>query len=164
MFERVLEDLQILKSDVKNLLKLANLEKITNIENIGEQLSFSTYDELINFNEKLVDVKYFSKTQYTLSLLGGRDLNDTTKRILSIIINHQLALKINWIGANEKGSIRKLVNLLKLIYGAIRKNAVCCNATNTEINMAIKTWVKNAPDRAGGRSGRRKLNLKGYCA
>lgn len=53
--------------------------------------------------------------------MGGRDLADTTRKIASILMNQQLALNINWIGANDKGSLQKLDRVLKLIYGKMSR-------------------------------------------
>lgn len=43
--------------------------------------------------------------------------------------------------------------------GAVRKNMSTSNATNTEIDSSIRNWIKNAPDRAGGRANRRKKKI-----
>ncbi|KAG5883802.1 hypothetical protein JTB14_036679 [Gonioctena quinquepunctata] len=53
------------------------------------------------------------------------------------------------------GSFQKLVNVLKLTYGAVRRNQATANTTNSEIDNAIRNWLKNAPDRAGGRANRK---------
>lgn len=38
----------------------------------------------------------------------------------------------------------------------MRRNPICANETNSEIDRLIKNWIKNAPDREGGRANRRK--------
>lgn len=48
----------------------------------------------------------------------------------------------------------------KLIYVffivSVRQNPNCTNATITEVENVIKTWLRNAPDREGGRLRRQK--------
>lgn len=37
-----------------------------------------------------------------------------------------------------------------------KRNPVCANATNSEIDQSLKHWIKNVPDREGGRANRIK--------
>ncbi|KAG5899445.1 hypothetical protein JTB14_015299 [Gonioctena quinquepunctata] len=154
MMERLLRDMQTIKLDVRSLVLELNNNKFTQYQQLDAQLRFKDYEELQKFNESLLE-DYFNKMQATISLLGGRDLNDTTRKMLSLLVSHELSLNIYWIGANEKGSFQKLVNVLKLTYGAVRRNQATANATNSEIDNAIRNWLKNAPDRAGGRANRK---------
>lgn len=55
----------------------------------------------------------------SLSLIGGRDLNDTTRKVASLLVCHELSLKLNLTGANEKHSLNKLDSVVKLIFGRI---------------------------------------------
>ncbi|CAG9812853.1 unnamed protein product [Phaedon cochleariae] len=155
MVERLLRDMQTIKLDVRSLVLELNNNKLTQYQQLDAQLRFKDYQELQKFNESLLEEDYFNKMQASISLLGGRDLNDTTRKILSLLVSHELSLNINWIGANEKGSFQKLENVLKLTYGAVRRNQATANATNSEIDNAIRNWLKNAPDRAGGRANRK---------
>lgn len=45
-----------------------------------------------------------------------------------------------------------LINVF--ISGAVRKNPLTKEATNSEMNTAIMNWLRNASDRSGGRSKR----------
>ncbi|KAG5873469.1 hypothetical protein JTB14_029557 [Gonioctena quinquepunctata] len=116
MMERLLRDMQTIKLDVRNLVLELNNNKLTQYQQLDAQLRFKDYEELQKFNESLLEEDCFIKMQSSISLLGGRDLNDTTRKILSLLVSHELSLNINWIEANEKGSFQKHVNVLKLTY------------------------------------------------
>lgn len=96
---------------------MLNADKTTSTETVDCLLVCKSYEDFNNFDNKLEDQEYFKKVRASISLFGGRDLADTVRRILQTLVAHELTLKINWIGANEKGSFQKLKNVLKLIYG-----------------------------------------------
>ncbi|KAG5880893.1 hypothetical protein JTB14_001469 [Gonioctena quinquepunctata] len=138
MMERLLRDMRTIKLDVRSLVLELNNNKLTQYQQLDAQLRFKDYEELQKFNESLLEEDYFNKMQASIPLLEGRDLNDTSKNILSLLVSHELSLNINWIGANEKGSFQKLVDVLKLTYGAVRRNQATANTTNSEIDNAIR--------------------------
>ncbi|XP_030756025.1 uncharacterized protein LOC115882241 isoform X3 [Sitophilus oryzae] len=159
ILERILRDITIIKTDLKNLTIRSNNDKVTNnMETLDTELmNFKSYNEIYDFGTKLGnDQEFYNRMLTLLSLLGGKDYQECTRRILGTLLNHELAIKVNWIGANDKGSFQKLPYVLKLIYGAVRRNSMCSNATNSEIDQAIKNWIKNAADREGGRANRKK--------
>lgn len=45
--------------------------------------------------------------------------------------------------------------MLLMLLDAVRRNAICANATNTDIDKVIRSWIKNAADRQGGRTNRK---------
>ncbi|CAH1098998.1 unnamed protein product [Psylliodes chrysocephalus] len=101
-------------------MKMVNIERISEFETLDSQLNFTNYKDLEDFNNKLSDEHYFNKMKLSISLLGGRDLSDSTRKIASLLISHELILKMNWTGVNEKFSLVKLQNILKLIYVSVR--------------------------------------------
>lgn len=52
-----------------------------------------------------------------LQYIGGKDENETCRKILSKLITNDLAIKTNWTGRNEKNGFRDLKNLIQLIHG-----------------------------------------------
>lgn len=77
-------------------------------------------------------------------------MGETTRRILSFMVSHSLALSTNWSGRHNKGGLEKLKNVLKLIAASIRKNPRAANATDMEIYHTIQNWLRRAADREGG--------------
>lgn len=73
VLERVLRDIQILKVDVKTLIQMGNNDKLTDYQTLDSQLSFSSYDDLQGFNQKLSDQDYYDK-MVSLSNIGKPDL------------------------------------------------------------------------------------------
>lgn len=47
-----------------------------------------------------------------------------------------------------------------MVSGAVCRNPNCANATNPEIDQALKNWMRNPPDREGRRAIRKKGNCK----
>jgi len=43
---------------------------------------------------------------------------------------------------------------------AVRKNQLTPGATNKEVEQCIEIWLRNAPDRQGGRVTRMKRNIR----
>ncbi|KAK4887171.1 hypothetical protein RN001_003442 [Aquatica leii] len=75
-----------------------------------------------------------------LQTVGGKDIQDTTRRVLSRIMSKKLAMLYNW-------SV------------AVRKNPFSKNATQQEIESVVKVWLRNASDRDGGRSRKKNATI-----
>ncbi|XP_044764231.1 uncharacterized protein LOC123320843 [Coccinella septempunctata] len=84
-------------------------------------------------------------------LTGGKDVAETTRKIIKLIIGHELAISLNWSGRNNKNGLEPMANIVKLIHGSVRRNPITKNATDMEMNHVIMNWLRNASDRAGGR-------------
>lgn len=93
-----------------------------------------------------------------LALLGGKDGPTAVRKILHHMISHTLALQLNWAGRNAKKGLKENVNILKLIIASVRRNPNSKNTTIEEVETTIKSWLRNATDRAGGRGQRKKAN------
>ncbi|KAK4882055.1 hypothetical protein RN001_005374 [Aquatica leii] len=85
----------------------------------------------------------------------GKDVIDTTRRILARIVAYDVSLTYNWSGRN-KNNFSKLKNVIKLVLVAVRKNPLSKSATQLEVEGVIKVWLRSAPDREGGRVKRSK--------
>ncbi|KAF5283647.1 hypothetical protein FQR65_LT13771 [Abscondita terminalis] len=95
---------------------------------------------------------------YLLHTVGGKDIFDTTRRIMSRLITNDLACQFNWTGKHNRASFAELKNIKKLMILAIRKNnKLAAGATENDVERAMKIWLRNAPDREGGRSRRKSV-------
>ncbi|XP_071795887.1 uncharacterized protein [Asterias amurensis] len=88
-----------------------------------------------------------------LSTIGGDNLANTVRRILSCTMTNDLARQFNWIGKGTKEAFSKL-RLVNVIQRSVRRNSGMRSATNSEIDSVIKDWLKYAKDRDGGRARR----------
>lgn len=50
-----------------------------------------------------------------MSVLGGDDVGVATRRVMSRVIGHQLALQMNWIGGLNKESFATYPDVIRLI-------------------------------------------------
>ncbi|XP_065654382.1 uncharacterized protein LOC136080949 [Hydra vulgaris] len=105
----------------------------------------------------------FIKLVKGVAAKGGQNLKEATKRMISSVINNEVAKKLNWTGQGElnKKSFRAL-KFCQVIEKAIRRNLPTKDATDSEIQKAIVAFLSGALDRNGGRKERaeRKSILK----
>ncbi|KAF5280143.1 hypothetical protein FQR65_LT15059 [Abscondita terminalis] len=114
-----------------------------------------TIEELRNLNLSLEDTNKFSEILTSFQIVGGKDGMETTRRILQKLLSYDLSLKLNWTGRNNKTSFSSFTNIVNLIFVAVRKNPAAKTCTQVEVQNVIKTWLRNAGDREGGRAKRR---------
>ncbi|KAK4885918.1 hypothetical protein RN001_002189 [Aquatica leii] len=129
---------------------------IVNDGNNDLGLPITTVGDLTALNNRLEDVNELTKMCQFLQTAGGKDIQDTTRRVLSRIMSNNLAMLYNWSGRNDKTSFS---SLKKLLIVAVRKNPFSKNATQQEIESVVKVWLRNASDRDGGRSRRKNATI-----
>ncbi|XP_073730188.1 uncharacterized protein [Misgurnus anguillicaudatus] len=88
----------------------------------------------------------------TLGLAGGVTLKDTVWRVMKMLLQNDLACKMNWTGLHGKTSFRCLE--VKNVVTAIRRNPGCRQSTNQEVEQWLRRWLYLAGDREGGRKRR----------
>ncbi|XP_051971287.1 uncharacterized protein LOC127635356 isoform X2 [Xyrauchen texanus] len=88
----------------------------------------------------------------TLGLAGGVNLKDTVWRVMKMLIQNDLACKMNWTGLHGKTSFQGLE--VKNVVTAIRRNPGCRESTNQEVEQWLRRWLYLAGDREGGRRRR----------
>ncbi|KAG5873155.1 hypothetical protein JTB14_015636 [Gonioctena quinquepunctata] len=59
-----------------------------------------------------------------LQYIGGKDDNETCRKILCNLITNELAIHTNWTGRNEKNGFKDIKNLIQLIHVSVRKYPV----------------------------------------
>ncbi|XP_076842101.1 uncharacterized protein LOC143486137 isoform X3 [Brachyhypopomus gauderio] len=91
-----------------------------------------------------------------LGLIGGADIKDTVWRILKQAIKNNLAKTVNWRGVNGKTGFQSL-ELKSVVIEAVRRNPLCANATDIEVEKVIRRWFHLAGDREGGRKRRKQI-------
>ncbi|KAG5866763.1 hypothetical protein JTB14_005279 [Gonioctena quinquepunctata] len=146
LLNELLRRMESMREDIKYLMKLAT--KNENVQVFVEEFpQFEEIEDINKFNEELSDEKVFVNACTKFQLVGGKDMYETTRKILALLISHKLALSMNWSGRNEKGGFKTLTNIIKLIHVSVRKNPLAINATLSDIENVIKVWLRNAADR-----------------
>ncbi|KAB0805062.1 hypothetical protein PPYR_02032 [Photinus pyralis] len=120
-----------------------------------EKLPVTNYTSLQQFETELQEEEFFQSMISSFLGIGGKDMADFTRTLMSKIICHELALECNWSGRNNKDGFMQYVNILKLILAVLQKNPITRNATQYDVTGVIKVWLRTAADRHGGRSKRR---------
>ncbi|XP_077065738.1 uncharacterized protein LOC143718605 isoform X2 [Siphateles boraxobius] len=92
----------------------------------------------------------------TLGLAGGVTLKDTVWRVMKMLLQNDLACKMNWTGLNGKTSFRGL-EVKNVVTEAIRRNPGCRESTNQEVEQWLRRWLYLSGDREGGRRRRSKI-------
>ncbi|CAH0546591.1 unnamed protein product [Brassicogethes aeneus] len=146
--DKILEEIEDLK------FKVCGNTVNTEMECYESFSLMTTHEELKNFNEKLGETVFFSNMCSKLRLIGGKDVVDSTRRILSKILSNSLAKQYNWKGKGAKSPFVTYNNIVNLIIGSLRLNNLTKDASTTEVESVIKGWLRTAGDREGGRRQR----------
>ncbi|KAK5648167.1 hypothetical protein RI129_003059 [Pyrocoelia pectoralis] len=159
LINQMMKSLELLSQDVKYLIQL-NKNSIAddpylNPNPVFEELLVTTVEKLIALNHSLQDDTVMASMCTSMQIVEGKDVVDTTRRIMCHIMKTSVAIKYNWSGRNGKKSFEALTNISKLIVVVVRKNPLSRNSTQQEIEAVIKVWLRNAPDRDGGRMNRK---------
>ncbi|KAF5296703.1 hypothetical protein FQA39_LY12403 [Lamprigera yunnana] len=76
-----------------------------------------------------------------------------TEKILEL----NLSESYNWCGKNNKPAFNHFKNIINFVVGVVRKNKFSRDATQQEVETIIKSWLRTATDRNGGRNKRRSV-------
>lgn len=77
--------------------------------------------------------------------IGGDDAYCMTRRLLEHVLSDTVASKYSWCGQKGKKKFVQL-NLKAALFAAIKKNKKI-DATDNEIEKAVKSWLRHAPAR-----------------
>lgn len=100
-----------------------------------------------------------------LSGLGGRNDAEVTRRVISSVIGHELALQMNWVGSATKKAIADYKQVIRLVTGKffhvfssvtfivdiLLDCRVCRNKTVTRIKklvllLRVSVFLNESPD------------------
>ncbi|KAK4886188.1 hypothetical protein RN001_002459 [Aquatica leii] len=99
---------------------------------------FDSLEQLLNIEDDMqLLVEQISK-------IGGTNIYNFVKRVLSTLITNEMALKYSWLGRKGKKAFSKL-NMAKLVIDAGERVGLVRNRSDAEV--AIQTWLKRASDR-----------------
>uniref|UniRef100_A0A9J8CWG6 DUF4806 domain-containing protein n=1 Tax=Cyprinus carpio carpio TaxID=630221 RepID=A0A9J8CWG6_CYPCA len=121
----------------------------------GVELPITNIVDLQILENKLKEEACYNAMAKYLATIGGTNYSSNTKRILLRMLSTPLAMQLTWKGSGQKLAFGNLL-ICKAIIDAVTK---CSRATASEAEGCIKTWLRNARDRDGGRQGRARNAL-----
>ncbi|KAG8197093.1 hypothetical protein JTE90_004358 [Oedothorax gibbosus] len=113
-------------------------------------------EDLVRFENFLLDEEAFNTLCTNLSTIGGNSIKDCTKRVLQKVISNPLSRTCNWKGRGDKLPFSGFLTTLKLIADAVRMHKDFEKATDLEVFDTVKKWLMHSADRDGIRYERRK--------
>ncbi|KAG8175847.1 hypothetical protein JTE90_013397 [Oedothorax gibbosus] len=152
----VLAKLQGIEEKQAQVLSLLQQTQDVCLPVSSDDLPVHFMENLKLLDEKLADDSEFAKLVKILGFRGGKDVADCTRKVLSGLMTTGLARQLNWRGGQIKTSITDTTLILQLIFVSVRQNKEFQKATQEEMEGTVKTWLRSACDRDGGRAKRRK--------
>ncbi|PIK43750.1 hypothetical protein BSL78_19385, partial [Apostichopus japonicus] len=86
---------------------------------------------------------------------GRQNCPGNEKRIMTYIMDTQLALQRNFIGRNRKVAFGE-TKLFQVVHRAVKKNDATSGTNRQEAEKAVSKWLSGARDRDGYRNVRRQ--------
>ncbi|KAM9408455.1 uncharacterized protein KZ484_000688 [Pholidichthys leucotaenia] len=136
-------------TNLVNSLVAGNIRPVEQLpDNIT--LPLTTVEQVDELEERLSrDSAFVSVLENHLGLIGGTDVKETTRRILTAGLAPEVQRKFVLMGSQTKRKFDEL-KLKKVICNAVRRNALT-KTTDAEIRAEVKTFLQTAGDRNGGR-------------
>ncbi|CAG7729752.1 unnamed protein product, partial [Allacma fusca] len=118
----------------------------------------NSVEALVNLNEQLKDGEFAVKClEIYLASIGGRDFKRTVNGILGKLIGEELATATSFTGKGKATvEFRKFTNVHQLVFRASRRNSICKDKTEAEINFCVMDWLRFASDRYSNREHKKK--------
>ncbi|XP_077085793.1 uncharacterized protein LOC143737806 [Siphateles boraxobius] len=113
--------------------------------------------DLQNLELQLKDEACYSAMAKYLETVGGTSPTSNTRRILVCMLTTPLAQQLCWKGSGQKMAFGEML-VCKAVIDGVTKSS---QATACEVEATIKTWLRNARDRDGGRQGRARTAATG---
>ncbi|XP_056310549.1 uncharacterized protein si:dkey-172k15.5 [Danio aesculapii] len=119
----------------------------------GVLLPLQDYQDLQSLELRMEDAQCQKDLTAYLGTIGGCNIQIATRRILTTLIGHNLATKLNWTGSNQKKPFQNL-RLKRVVTESVRMCGFQPSPLDSDIENEIKVWLRNSRDRAGGRKQR----------
>ncbi|CAG7728621.1 unnamed protein product [Allacma fusca] len=117
----------------------------------------STENELMNLGTNLKNQEFLQQLDRYLTSFGGKDLKKTVNGILSRIISDELAKRTTFTGKGKAElEFRKFINIHQIVFRTARKNPLCKNEREADINVCIMDWFRFSSERLSRRSHKKR--------
>ncbi|KAL8625346.1 hypothetical protein ACOMHN_044489 [Nucella lapillus] len=92
------------------------------------------------------------KTARHLGTIGGNDMKDCLRKILTALFATVLARQYNYLGMKGKRSFSALHNVLRTLHEGVRK--LYPDSTETQMRDIVTHWLSGSRDRENGKKQR----------
>ncbi|ELU06147.1 hypothetical protein CAPTEDRAFT_227521 [Capitella teleta] len=148
----------------KEILVIPQTDDPHNISPLHLNLPVHSIEELEVLERRILQKEFKSKLSLHISMIGGGTTKDVINRAMSFVLSHEVAVLFNWKGRSSWKTARSDsssenkrafsdLKLCQVIIKAVMTSALR-SATAADIEVAMKMWLRNAPDRCGGRQRR----------
>ncbi|XP_064477497.1 uncharacterized protein LOC135391255 isoform X1 [Ornithodoros turicata] len=107
--------------------------------------AFATSEALEEFSKSLNEERQAQLVD-EFSHLGGTDVRHATRSILSYLLTDTVAREYSWLGQKGKRKF-SMLKFPPLIFQAVRRDKKLATATKSEVEGAIKSWLRHANER-----------------
>ncbi|KAF7241650.1 hypothetical protein EG68_10329, partial [Paragonimus skrjabini miyazakii] len=112
-----------------------------------------TQEDLDAREAELANSEVYDVVMNSLSRMGGTDVADTIRRMMSFLIHTDLAVSMNWGGVCNKLAACDLLSM-ELVKDAILSQQRYADVSGEELLVHMRRAFRSARDRAGGRTKR----------
>ncbi|XP_072567606.1 uncharacterized protein [Paramormyrops kingsleyae] len=158
MFIRVLTVLEEVKATqkvhgamIQSLLRQSDKTSTASCLPEGAEFPLETPSDVEAMEQKLLDPDFSKDVVSFLGDIGGRSVEEATRRVMSFILTNDLALKFNFVGRHGKlqfGTLR----LFDVFYGGLKRNVPTKDISRRDAERVVSKWLCGARDRGGKRA------------
>ncbi|XP_076849015.1 uncharacterized protein LOC143497116 [Brachyhypopomus gauderio] len=117
----------------------------------GAAFPLKTVDDVLAVEQELEDQEFLKNVVCVLSEIGGRTVDEATRRMMAFLMANELACQYNFVGRHGKRQFQGL-RLFEVFYGALKRNALTHNINRKDAERAVSKWFSGARDRGGNRA------------
>ncbi|XP_076875471.1 uncharacterized protein LOC143525422 isoform X2 [Brachyhypopomus gauderio] len=166
MFLRILTILEEIKatqavhgSMIQALLMQRDCSNTVPLLPEGATFPLTSFKDVEDIELKLSDPAFQKNVVSVLGDIGGRSIDECTRRMMAFLMTNGLALGYNLMGRHGKREFRSL-HLFNVLHGGLKQNAFLRNITKKDVERAVSKWFSNARDRDGNRALRAQRDLQ----
>uniref|UniRef100_A0A1Y1K0U2 DUF4806 domain-containing protein n=2 Tax=Photinus pyralis TaxID=7054 RepID=A0A1Y1K0U2_PHOPY len=153
--KEILRQQHLLKGMMSDLFEEIRTIKSQQVENnpptssifVEVHLPANTHPELADLEEYLKIDEKFQSTVKEMSIIGGRNIYDFIKRVISRFVTDSLASHYSYCGLRNKDSFSKLTTCQMVIESA-KRSPDFQQITVKEIEECLKKWLRRAKERS----------------
>ncbi|XP_065661765.1 uncharacterized protein LOC136084783 isoform X1 [Hydra vulgaris] len=154
--QKEIQETQRIQTNMLHIL-LQHYNKSADKTELPDDVVFpmQSMDNFREIEERLKNNDFANALIGYLSDLGGRDIWETTKRIMKFLMVKNLAILFNMQGTKGKRSF-STSEIFTVIYKAIKKSACTRDCNRKDVEQQVGKWLGGARDWDGGRTERDK--------
>uniref|UniRef100_UPI00358EE34C uncharacterized protein isoform X2 n=1 Tax=Myxine glutinosa TaxID=7769 RepID=UPI00358EE34C len=149
----VKEALKVHSSMLQSLVRMSRTTQEEAIMPEGLDFPLQSLADFEVMEGKLSDPAIQNGLVHVLGDLGGRTLDECTRRTMQFVISTGLSMKINLHGRNGKKAFGPS-HLFEVVCRSIKKNTQTSDCNKKEIETAVAKWLIGGRDRGGNRARR----------